>query len=145
LVSPTHDLSLARALKSPLFGLTDDDLVEIALAQKVNHSDVGPGSSLWPNSWFYLLQNSEHVRQDIRRLGAKLVIWKAWLDSLPPHDALDAIFHDGDVLARYASAAPPTLRESVLANLNALLSAVFDAVCLCSRHESRLERLKFGW
>jgi ATP-dependent helicase/nuclease subunit A len=126
LVSPTHDLSLARALKSPLFGLTDDDLVEIALAQKANHSDAGPSSSSWQNSWFYLLQNSEHVRQEIRRLGAKLVIWKAWLDSLPPHDALDAIFHDGDVLARYASAAPPTLRESVLANLNALLSAALD-------------------
>ena len=31
LVSPTHDLSLARALKSPLFGITDGDLVQLAL------------------------------------------------------------------------------------------------------------------
>ena len=37
LVSPTHDLSLARALKSPLFGLTDDDLVAIALAYKATN------------------------------------------------------------------------------------------------------------
>jgi ATP-dependent helicase/nuclease subunit A len=32
LVSPAHDLSLARALKSPLFGLGDDDLVALAAA-----------------------------------------------------------------------------------------------------------------
>jgi ATP-dependent helicase/nuclease subunit A len=126
LVSSTHDLSLARALKSPLFGLTDNDLVEIALVQKANHSDAASGSISGLNSWFYLLQNSEHLRQEIRRLGVKLALWKDWIDSLPPHDALDAIFHDGDVLARYASAAPATRRESVLANLNALLSAALD-------------------
>jgi len=118
LVSTTHDLSLARALKSPLFGLTDDDLVEIAVVQKANSSSS--------NSWFDLLQNSEHFRGEMRRIGAKLTLWKGWLDRLPSHDALDAIFHDGDVLARYASAAPATRRESILSNLNALLSAALD-------------------
>jgi ATP-dependent helicase/nuclease subunit A len=122
LVSPTHDLSLARALKSPLFGLTDDDLVEIALSKKSGSNEL----ESWPNSWFVLLQNSERLRQEIRRLGVKLALWKGWIDSLPPHDALDAIFHDGDVLARYVSAAPATQRESILANLNALLSAALD-------------------
>ncbi len=122
LVSPTHDLSLARALKSPLFGLTDDDLVEIALAHKSSKNN----NEALAISWFNLLLNSEHLRQEIRRLGAKLALWKSWIDSLPPHDALDAIFHDGDVLGRYASAAPATRRESILANLNALLSAALD-------------------
>ena len=137
LVSPTHDLSLARALKSPLFGLTDDDLVEIALAFKSTKSSIdassswqNSGSNSWPNSWsnswFILLQNSEHLRQEIRWLGVKLTLWKGWIDSLPPHDALDAIFDDGDVLARYASAAPATRRDAVLANLNALLRAALD-------------------
>ena len=122
LVSPTHDLSLARALKSPLFGVVDDDLVAIALAKKADSNE----GKFRQNSWLHLLQNSEHLRQEIRRLGAKLELWKSWIDSLPPHDALDAIFHDGDVLARYASAAPETRREGVLANLNALLSAALD-------------------
>jgi ATP-dependent helicase/nuclease subunit A len=122
LVSTTHDLSIARALKSPLFGLTDDDLVEIALEHKTAKSS----SDISAKSWFYLLQNSEHLRKEICRLGEKLTLWKGWIDCLPPHDALDAIFHDGDVLARYASAAPITRRESVLANLNALLSAALD-------------------
>ncbi len=34
LVSPAHDLSLARALKSPLFGIGDDALVQLALRQR---------------------------------------------------------------------------------------------------------------
>jgi len=126
LVSPTHDLSLARALKSPLFGLTDDDLVEIALECKSAKNSQSEPHTSGPHSWLSLLQNSEHLRHEIRRLGAKLALWKSWLDSLPPHDALDAIFHDGDVLARYAGAAPATQRDSVLANLNALLSAALD-------------------
>jgi ATP-dependent helicase/nuclease subunit A len=126
LLSPTHDLSLARALKSPLFGVTDDDLVAIALALTSEKSSPSEQDSRPLLSWFKLLQNSEHLRQEIRRLGAKLTLWKSWIDSLPPHDALDAIFHDGDVLARYASAAPATTRDSVLANLNALLSAALD-------------------
>jgi ATP-dependent helicase/nuclease subunit A len=134
LVSPTHDLSLARALKSPMFGLTDDDLVEIVLAFKSakssNPEEYVSRAFSWQYSWFCLLQNSEQLRQEIRHkfdeIRAKLILWKSWVDSLPPHDALDAIFHDGDVLARYASAAPATRRDSVLANLNALLSAALD-------------------
>ena len=126
LVSPAHDLSLARTLKSPLFGLTDDDLVAIALAYKSAKHESDPGAAPCPNSWLNLLQNSEQLSHEIRRLGAKLALWRSWIDSLPPHDALDAIFHDGDVLARFASAAPATQRDSMLTNLNALLSAALD-------------------
>jgi ATP-dependent helicase/nuclease subunit A len=34
LVSPAHDLSLARALKSPVFGVDDEALVQLALRQR---------------------------------------------------------------------------------------------------------------
>ena len=37
LVSPQHDLSLARALRSPLFGLADEGLVQLALLQREHH------------------------------------------------------------------------------------------------------------
>ena len=121
LVSTTHDLSLARALKSPIFGVSDDALVELALMQRADPAQRP--------SWFELLnslQNQEQLSEQSRRLGPILMRWKAWLDDLPPHDALDAIFHDGDVLAKFASAAPVTRRASVLANLRALLSAALD-------------------
>ena len=115
LVSPQHDLSLARALRSPLFGLADSSLVELALLQRER--------SL---SWYQLLQKSELLTQDMQRLKAIFTRWKGWVDSLPPHDALQAIYDDGDVLARFAAAAPPVQRRAVLANLRALLAVALD-------------------
>ena len=115
LVSPQHDLSLARVLKSPLFGLQDDVLVQLALAQQAS-----------PKPWFELLQETELAAQDGRGLGAILVQWKAWLDQLPPHDALQAIYTDGDVLARFACVAPISQRDAVLANLRTLLAVALQ-------------------
>jgi ATP-dependent helicase/nuclease subunit A len=120
LVSPTHDLSLARVLKSPLFGLGDDALVQLALAARQAQQQGQP------RTWLELLQKAEQTAPTLSGLGAVLTRWKGWVDSLPPHDALDLVFHDGDVLARYAQAAPPPLRDAVLANLRALLGAALE-------------------
>lgn len=109
LVSPQHDLSLARALRSPLFGLGDASLVQIALLKRELHLP-----------WFELLQKTELLAPELQALAPVLMRWKGWLDSLPPHDALQAIYDDGDVLARFAAAAPATQRSTVLANLRAL-------------------------
>ncbi len=117
LVSPPHDLSLARALKSPLFGVGDDGLIE--LAQLARAQEKRP-------NWFDLLQKNELLKPELKGLGATLMQYKGWIDTLPPHDALDAIYQHGDVLARFAAAAPDALRESVLANLQALLSAALQ-------------------
>ncbi|MCZ8254373.1 MAG: DNA helicase UvrD, partial [Polaromonas sp.] len=110
LVSPQHDLSLARALRSPLFGVGDDSLVQLALL----HREHGM-------PWYDLLQKEELLAQDLIGLGPVLTKWKGWLDSLPPHDALQGIYDDGDVLARFGAAAPAAERSAVLANLRALL------------------------
>ena len=56
-------------------------------------------------------------------IGAQLALWKGWLDALPAHDALQAIFSQHDVLALYAMCAPEVQRPAVLANLRALLAA----------------------
>ncbi len=115
LVSSQHDLSLARLLKSPLFGLPDDALVRLALAQR----EAG-------GSWFELLPKTQLVAPDGRVVMDCLMRWKAWLAQLPPHDALQAIYTDGDVLARFAAAAPANQRDSVLANLRALLGVALQ-------------------
>ncbi len=115
LVSPGHDLSLARALRSPLFGLPDEALVELALLRRQpEHAGC---------SWFDLLQKSELLALDIQALGPVLTQYRSWVDTLPPHDALHAIYAHGDVLARFAAAAPATQRAAVLANLRALQAA----------------------
>jgi ATP-dependent helicase/nuclease subunit A len=46
--------------------------------------------------------------------------------TLPPHDALDAIYADGDVVARCMAAAPPHLRARVQTHLQALLEAALQ-------------------
>ncbi|MDP3138747.1 MAG: 3'-5' exonuclease, partial [Burkholderiaceae bacterium] len=128
LVSTRHDLSLARALRSPLFGASDADLAALALRRRGTQA-----------SWFELLtaqppdgpahapdgaQASARIElPPLSRAAQVLPQWKQWIDTLPPHDALDAIFHDGDVLARFAAAAPAALRPSVLDRLRALLGA----------------------
>ena len=114
LVSPAHDLSLARALRSPLFSLSDEALVEIALRQRAQK-----------RPWFDLLQQ-EGWSPVLQGVGARLQRWQQWVTVLPPHDALDAIYEDGDVLARFIAAAPPTLRAGVRAKLLALLSAALQ-------------------
>ena len=147
LVSPQHDLSLARVLKSPLFGLGDEALVKLALLQQqaqlpfsfdVPHgarhdiarempheiSDEMPRQMTHtapPVPWLDLLRKSDLTMYDGRGLEAVFILWKGWIDTLPPHDALQAIYGDGDVLARFAIAAPAAQREAVLANLRALL------------------------
>jgi ATP-dependent helicase/nuclease subunit A len=114
LVSPAHDLSLARALKSPLFSLSDAALVEIALRQRAQR-----------RPWFELLQQ-EGWSSELEGVGLRLLRWQQWVACLPPHDALHAIFEDGDVLARFVAAAPATLRAGVRASLLALLNAALQ-------------------
>jgi ATP-dependent helicase/nuclease subunit A len=114
LVSPDHDLSLAQALKSPLWGLDDGALVRIAQRQR----ETG-------ESWFDLLQAPDWPAP-LAGIGERLRRWQQWFEALPPHDALNAVYHDADVLARFAAAAPAALRASVLANLRGLLAAALD-------------------
>ena len=111
LVSPQHDLSMARALKSPIFELDDELLVSLRQTQ------IQTGQS-----WFEVLLQTGVMTDDGTALVARLLRWKAWLDSLPPHDALQSIYTDGDLLARFAALAPAHQVQTVLANLRALLT-----------------------
>jgi ATP-dependent helicase/nuclease subunit A len=117
LVSPEHDLSLARVLKSPVFGISDADLVQLVLCQRAMAGKL---------PWLQVLQQARDLPAALAPLGARLALWKCWVDTVPPHDALSAIYHDGDVLARYAAVAPPAQREPVLTHLRALLAAALQ-------------------
>ena len=115
--SPRHDLSLARVLRSPLFGVDSAALVPLARAARRTGS-----------TWLALLQQpagapelGELAAASLAGVGQVLARWQGWLGRLPPHDALQAIYDDGDVLARYAAAAPALQRDAVLGHLRALL------------------------
>lgn len=137
LVSSHHNLSLARVLKSPLctLALHQGDEALILLARCSAHHQPAL-------SWWHVLSNLEQEVSDsqgsqallmhqslieaLRGMFVQLLRWRDWLHSLPPHDALSRIFHDGDVVARFVAASPPTLRDAVQANLQAVLSAALQ-------------------
>ncbi len=133
LVSPAHDLSLAQALRSPIGGLDDAALARIArLCRRADAAQAAaaqPGESPPRTSWWDLLQNLDLDASDdpatdtlLAQTGRRLARWRQWLRSLPPHDALAAIYRDGDLPARYAAAVPSRQREPVLDALRALLA-----------------------
>jgi ATP-dependent helicase/nuclease subunit A len=137
LVSPAHDLSLARALKSPLFGASDDDLVDLSLLHQAarRQARAAAPDALVPG-WLAVLCEFAAADLDVEgglplsavmlAAARSLTRWQGWVQNLPVHDALSAIYDDGDVLARFAAASPAVLRESVLANVRALLNAALQ-------------------
>lgn len=122
LVSPGHDLALAQALKSPLFGLGDEDLARIALAVRAASRTADTPEGERPG-WLEALSKTELVALDGRALQADLMHIRHSLHTLPPHDALQALYTRRDVLARFAAAAPAPERAHVVQQLRALLGA----------------------
>jgi ATP-dependent helicase/nuclease subunit A len=123
IVSPSNDLALARALKSPLFNLRDEQLVAIAQVAKAQRC-----------TWWYVLSKTELLvlhsvglaANLIDKLHASLLQYQQWFATLPPHDALAAVYHHANVVERFTVAAPAPMRSAVAANLQALLAAALD-------------------
>ena len=112
LVSPGHDLALARALRSPVFGASDDDL--LWLAQRSAERGL---------PWLRTLVATPASSTILVRAA---LLFSGWMDAanrLPPHDLLDRIVHEGQVMARYAARVPPASRDSALHAIHALLAA----------------------
>ncbi len=116
LMTPESDLDLAHVLKSPLVGATDDDLLALARIE-------GEGS------WWARIESGGlpgHVSDALREGVQRLRQWLRVAPHQPVHDLIDQIFHGGEVRRRYAEAAPPDIREQVLANLDAFLKLSLD-------------------
>ncbi|MEP6739349.1 MAG: UvrD-helicase domain-containing protein [Caldimonas sp.] len=109
LVSPAHRLSLARALRSPIFSVSDADLLAIAAA-----ADDGD----WWRALFVLASPSPALA----RARELLHRWHALARELPPHDLLDRVVHEGDVHARTAAAVPPEQRALAIDAIDAVLA-----------------------
>ncbi|MBX3619977.1 MAG: UvrD-helicase domain-containing protein [Rhizobacter sp.] len=111
LASPRHRLSLAHALRSPLFGVPDDDLV--ALARMAGEQ----------GDWWAALTRAPHPERPALDRAARLL--REWCDAaghLPPHDLLDRIVHEGDLHERVAAVVPAERRLAALNAIDALLA-----------------------
>ncbi len=107
LSAPHGDLKLAQALRSPIFGCTDLDLIQLAGAPSA--------------PWWVRLQALEPVSPELDKARATLRRWIGLAGVLPVHDLLDRIYFEGDVRRRYAAVVPPTMHAQVQANLDAFI------------------------
>ena len=110
LASPQHKLSLAHALRSPLFGAGDDDLITLAQAAQP-HGD-----------WWRALMQLEVPSPALQRAQALLPRWQAAARALPPHDLLDRIVFEGELRERLAAAVPAERRIAALGAVDALIA-----------------------
>jgi len=82
LLLPEDDLSLAAVLKSPLFGLDDDDLLEIAPDRR---------GSLWS-----ALLEAARTKPRFAPAAEQLKRWRSRADITPPYEFLvEVLVHDG--------------------------------------------------
>ena len=176
LASSGHQLSLAHALRSPLFGAGEADLLWLAaesnsvkwLGQERPPADreptqtagaagpewglgvqegspmpraglaetlqvgapptepppEGPTTRSW---WEVLLQaDPEDLSEPLRRAQLLLSRWASTAVLRSPHDLLDAIVHEGDLMARLAAAVPASERRARLHAVEALLALALE-------------------
>lgn len=115
LILPFDNLSLAGILRSPLFSVSNEDLIAIKQSSK--------GS--WLERLEYFVQQSpEHT--SLYRAYQLLTRWQNDAGKLPVHDLLDKIYSEANVLARYVAAFPSHLSQRVTANLIRFLELALE-------------------
>ena len=117
LASPGQALSLARALKSPLFGASDAEL--LALAQGARQ-----GGGWWPA--LMAVADQPDSPASLRRAAVLLSRWRAAAGYLPPHDLLDRIVYEGGLLQRLAAVVPAERQARAMEAVRALLAAALE-------------------
>lgn len=116
LVAPFSDLALAQTLRSPLFGCSDDDLIRLAALSREMPADR------YPHWWSRLkaLAATDEAPA-LTRAHRLLETWREAAATLPAHDLLDRIVHEGEWITRTVAATVPEMRGQVRANLHAYL------------------------
>ncbi|MHB8564655.1 MAG: UvrD-helicase domain-containing protein [Acidiferrobacteraceae bacterium] len=114
LLDPGDDCALAALLRSPFFGHSDHDLMEIAGQARTRGL-----------SWWDVLSAPENL-PELSRTREQLGRWIAVVDRVPVHDLLDAIFAEADVIRRYAAISPPEVRTRIAPAFHAVLHLALD-------------------
>jgi ATP-dependent helicase/nuclease subunit A len=120
LTTSGDSLALAHVLKSPVIGASDEDL--IALAQRTE-------PSWWQRLQALTALPAPAPSAALQRANGLLARWLDIAAHLPVHDLLDAILHQGELIARYTQAAPALARGQTVGNIEAFveLALTLDA------------------
>ena len=111
LVTPGDDLALAHALRTPVFGASDEDLLQLSARDEP--------------VWWQRLQAcaGEDAGSSALADAARLLAgWQVAAARLPVHDLLDRLYHEGNLVARYRRAVPSAMWPGVAANLEAFIA-----------------------
>ncbi|MFQ6021211.1 MAG: UvrD-helicase domain-containing protein [Acidiferrobacterales bacterium] len=116
LIAPYDNLALASTLRCPIFACRDSDL---SLLAKTHNS------ASWRERLASVAQQlaSDHPLARGHRMIER---WANTTDRIPIHDLLDKIYSEGNVIARYVSAAPQHLKNRVEINLRRLLELALE-------------------
>lgn len=124
LASPGHDLSLARALRSPLFGASEADL--LALAEAAGTAEWLGRPPAERRGWWDALQDLASPSPALARAQALLRGWAAQARLRTPHELLDRIVQEGELLPHIAAAVPAADAAVRLQGVQALLHAALE-------------------
>lgn len=115
LATPSANLALAHALRSPLFGADDDDLLHLAAAED--------------GDWWQRLRRSAAAGTASPALQCAARLLESWLDDaaqLPVHDLLDRIYGEAEAIERYRAGVPAPAWSGVRANLEAFIALALE-------------------
>jgi ATP-dependent helicase/nuclease subunit A len=124
LASPGHALSLARALRSPLFGVDEADLLQLAEAAGgvawLGEPDPDPAER---RNWWEALEAIAQPSPALARARGLLLGWRDLARRCTPHELLDRIVHEGGLIERLLAVAPPAEGPHRVRTVNAMLEA----------------------
>ncbi|MBR7800154.1 UvrD-helicase domain-containing protein [Undibacterium fentianense] len=106
LMTPSDNRALAHVLKSPMFSVTDDDLIALALYD----------AQSW---WKRLVHINKDANPSLKRAQSLLTDWMRAAHDLPVHDLIDRIIDQGELIPRYARLSSTSNREQILGNITA--------------------------
>ncbi len=113
LISPYDNLAIAQVLRSPVFGLSSEQLIPLVTA--------GTGS------WYERLDGLAAAQQaPYLYIYTQLEQWRTLTGQVPVHDLLDRIFHEAEVFQRYEAAFPEALKPRVHASLTRFIELALE-------------------
>ena len=118
LIRPPDDLHLVQVLRSPLYNITDEELMELA------RTDTDSGH--WAGRLKILAQQKD-PDHPLRRAARDFEKWRELIGHIPTHDLLDRIYFETDALRCYRHAWPSEERgERAVSNLTRFIELTLE-------------------
>lgn len=118
LAFPWSDTDCAQTLKSPIFGLTDHHLAQIALHESE------PKTSFYDRLKAFCA--TSQAQAELKEAQALLDQWINWATELPVHDLLDRIIYQHRVFDRMAARFSKGVSLQCIANIEAFMALALE-------------------